>query len=84
MLGPWAQLQAKTGECPPRMSLVVRVTGVCQMRALCVPAQWAQLEAATDEYIVRVDAQLAAAAALLVSGRDAPALEAATLSLGAT
>ena len=28
---------------------------------LCVRAQWAQLEAATDEYIVRVDAELAAA-----------------------
>ncbi|KAK9839624.1 hypothetical protein WJX81_001442 [Elliptochloris bilobata] len=47
------------------------------------PEQWAQLEAATDEYIVHIDAELAAAAALLSSGRDPPAPDAASLCLGA-
>jgi len=46
--------------------------------------QWAQLEAATDEYIARVDAELAAAAALLSAGRDLPAADPAGLRLGAT
>ena len=71
---------------------MARVANVmCHARALgwlrhnvCMLGQWAQLEAATDEYIVHVDAELAAAAALLVSGRDPPELDAASLSLGAT
>lgn len=46
-------------------------------------AQWAQLEAATDEYIVHIDAELAAAAALLCSGRTPAPFDPAALCLGA-